>query len=128
MVKSASLWALCLRSSDLGALPQVLGLLGRGTSEVVRCLLSVDEGGPYGALQILELLQPVTEARHLLAHPLVLRVVALELVGNRVQEIVNLVRVVAAEAVLELLAPYIYRSNRHIGSPRHRSYEFFNND
>ena len=73
----------------------------------------MDEGGPDRALQVLELLQPVPEARDLLAHPLVLGVGALELVGDRVEEVVDLVRVVAAEAVLELLAPDVYRSYRH---------------
>src|SRR5215210_828463 len=105
-------------SLPLGALLQALGLLGRGPPEVVGSLLRVNEGGPDRTFQILELLQPVAKARHLLAHPLVLRIVALELVGHGVEEIVDLVRLVAAEAVLELFAPYVYWSYRHLISPR----------
>ncbi len=88
-----------------GALADVLGLSGCGPAEVVGGLLGVDEGGPDRALKLLELLQAVAEARDLLAHPLVLRVAALELVGNGVEKVVYLVCVVAAEAVSELLAP-----------------------
>src|SRR5215212_1690299 len=109
----------------LGALAQVLGLARRGAPEVVGGVLGVDEGGADGALKVLELLQPVAQARDLLAHPLVLRVVALELVGNRVEEVVHLVGVVAAEAALELLTPYVDRPYRHPGSPRHWLYELF---
>src|SRR5215204_6615295 len=112
----------------LGALPYALGLLGRGPAEVVGRLLGMDEGGLDRTFEVLELLQAVAKARHLLAHPLVLRVVALELVGDGVEEVVDLVRVVAAEGALELFAPYIDGSYRHLGSPRNRCYEAFNDD
>src|ERR671912_800213 len=112
----------------LGALPYTLGLLGRGPAEVVGRLLGVDQGGPDRTFQVLELLQPVAKARHLLAHPLVLRIIALELVGHGVEEIVDLVRLVAAEAVLELLAPYVDWSYRHLLSPRNWLYEVGNED
>src|SRR5215210_4022975 len=112
----------------LGGLLYALGLLGRRPAEIVRRLFSVDEGGPDRTLQVLELLKPVAKARHLLAHPLVLGIVALELVGHGVEEIVDLVRLVAAEAALELFAPYVYWSYRHIGSPRYRSDEVGNKD
>src|SRR5918995_277745 len=112
----------------LGALPYALGLLGRGPAEVIGCLLGVDEGGPDRTFEVLELLQAVAKARHLLAHPLVLRGGALELVGDGVEEIVDLVGVVAAEAALELFAPYIDGSYRHLGSPRNRCYEVVNDD
>src|SRR5215211_2023290 len=115
-------------SLPLGALLQALGLLGRGPPKVVGSLLRVDEGGPDRIFQVLELLQPVAKARHLLAHPLVLRIVALELVGHGVEEVVDLVRLVAAEAVLELFAPNVYGSYRHLESPRYRSYELVDND
>src|SRR5215212_2291463 len=98
---------------SLGVLLYALGLLGRGPAEVVGRLLGVYEGGPDRAFQVLELLQPLAKARHLLAQPLVLRIVALELVGHGVEEVVDLVRLVAAEAVLELLAPYVNWSYRH---------------
>src|SRR5215210_483763 len=90
----------------LGALLNAFGLTGRGPAEVVGRLLGVDEGSPYRPFEVLELLQAVAKARHLLAHPLVLRIVALELVGHGVEEIVDLVRIIAAEAALELFAPY----------------------
>src|SRR5215218_11103160 len=106
----------------LGALLQALGLLGRGPAEVVGRLLGVDQGGPDRTFQVLELLQPVAKTRHLLAHPLVFRVVALELVGHGVEEIVDLVRVVTTEAALELFAPYINGSYGHLLSPRNMSY------
>src|SRR5215217_2829077 len=113
----------------LGALAQVLGLARRGAPEVVGGVLGVDEGGADGALKVLELLQPVAQARDLLAHPLVLRVVALELVGNRVEEVVHLVGVVAAEAALELLTPDVDRSYGHLGSPRSNwSYKVVDDD
>src|SRR5215210_2141486 len=112
----------------LGVLLYALGLLGRGPAEVVGRLLGVDQGGPDRTFQVLELLQPVAKARDLLAHPLVFRIVALELVGHGVEEIVHLVRLVAAEAVLELFAPYIDGPYRHLGSPRYRSYEVGNDD
>src|SRR5215204_1433420 len=112
----------------LGALPYALGLLGRGPAEVVGRLLGMDEGGLDRTFEVLELLQAVAKARHLLAHPLVLRVVALELVGDGVEEVVDLVRVVAAEAALELFAPYIDGSYRHLFSPRYRLYELFDYD
>src|SRR5215217_3319464 len=112
----------------LGALPYALGLLGRGPAEVVGRLLGVDEGGLDRTFEVLELLQAVAKARHLLAHPLVLRVVALELVGDGVEEIVDLVGVVAAETALELFAPYIDGSYRHIGSPRNGLDEVGNNN
>src|SRR5215204_4983612 len=105
----------------LGALLYALGLLGRGPAEVVGRLFGMDERGPDRTFQVLELLQPVPKARHLLAHPLVLRIVALELVGHGVEEIVDLVRLVAAEAALELFAPYINWSYRQVGSPRNWS-------
>ena len=108
MVKSASLWALCLMPSASWV---------AAAAEVVGGLLGVDEGGPDRTFEVLELLQAVAQARHLLAHPLVLRVVALELVGHGVEEVVDLVRVVAAEAALELLAPYVDRSYRHLYHP-----------
>ena len=111
-----------------GALADVLGLPVAASPQIVGGLLGVDEGGADRALQVLELLQPVAQARDLLAHPLVLRIGALELVGHRVQEVVDLVRVVAAEAALELLAPDVYRRNRHAGSPRHRLYELCDDD
>src|ERR671911_1604579 len=111
----------------LGALPYALGLLGRGPAEVVGRLLGVDEGGLDRTFKVLELLQAVPKARHLLAHRLVLRVVALELVGDGVEEIVDLVGVVAAEAALELFAPYIDGSYWHIGSPRNGLDEVGNN-
>src|SRR5215210_8256391 len=124
--------ALCLPDGEvrlpLGVLLYALGLLGRRPAEVVGRLLGVDEGGPDRTFQVLELLQPVAKARDLLAHPLVLRIVALELVGNGVEEIVHLVRLVAAEAVLELFAPYVNWSYRHLLSPRHRLYEVSNKD
>jgi hypothetical protein len=41
----------------------------------------------------------------------------LELVRDLVQEVVNLVGVVAAEAALELLAPDVYRSYSHVITP-----------
>src|SRR5215210_4201574 len=104
----------------LGVLLYALGLLGRGPAEVVGRLLGVDEGGPDRTFQILELLQPVAEARDLLAHPLVLSVVALE--------VVDLVRLVAAEAALELFAPDVYWPYRHLGSPRNWSYEVCDED
>src|SRR5215217_2709695 len=66
----------------LGALLYALGLTGRGPAEVVGRLLGVDEGGLDRTFEVLELLQAVAKARHLLAHPLVLRIVALELVGD----------------------------------------------
>src|ERR687898_422653 len=112
----------------LGALLYTLGLLGRGPPEVVGRLLGVDEGGPDRTFQVLELLQAVAKARHLLTHPLVLRVVALELVGDGVEEIVDLVCVVAAKAALELFAPYIDGSYGHLLSPRNRCYEVFNDE
>src|ERR687897_5185 len=113
----------------LGALPNALGLLGRCPAEVVGGLLGVDEGGPDRTFEVLELLQAVAKARHLLAHPLVLRVIALELVGDGVEEIVDLIRVVAAEGALELFAPHIDGSYRHLLiSPRNRSYEVINDD
>src|SRR5215210_2410008 len=112
----------------LGGLLYALGLLGRRPAEIVRRLFGVDQGGPDRTLQVLELLKPVAKARHLLAHPLVLGIVALELVGHGVEEIVDLVRLVAAEAALELFAPYVYWSYRHIGSPRYRSDEVGNKD
>src|SRR3712207_1527408 len=112
----------------LGALLYALGLARGGPAEVVGRLLGVDEGGPDRAFEVLELLQAVAKARDLLAHPLVLRVVALELVGDGVEEIVDLVRVVAAEDALELFAPYIDGSYRHFVSPRDRSYEVINDD
>src|SRR5919106_6237012 len=115
-------------SLPLGALLDTLGLTGRGPAEVVGRLLCVDEGGPDRTLEFLELLQPVAKARYLLAHPLVLRKVALELVGDGVEEVVDLVRVVAAETALELFAPYIDGSYRHLLSPRNRSYEVINDD
>src|ERR671916_2141286 len=115
-------------SLPLGALLDALRLLGRGPAEIVGRLLGVDEGGPDRTFQILELLQPVAKARDLLAHPLVLSIVALELVGHSVEEIVDLVRVVAAESALELFAPYIDGSYRHVLSPRNRLYEFCNDD
>jgi hypothetical protein len=62
-------------------------------------------------------LETFPEARHLLQHPLVLGEGALELVRNLVQEIVHLVRVVAAEAALELLAPDVYWSYSHEITP-----------
>src|SRR5215210_9210647 len=124
--------ALSLRDGEvslpLGALLDALRLLGRGPAEVVGRLLGVDEGGPDRTFEVLELLQAVAKARHFLAHPLVLRVVVLELVGDGVEEVVDLVRVVAAEAALELFAPYIDGSYRHLLSPRNRSYEAINND
>src|SRR5918997_2975386 len=88
-------------------------LPARAPALVVCGLLGMDERGLDRALQLLELLQALAEARDLLAHPRVIRVGALELVGDRVQEVVHLVGVVAAEAALELLAPDVYRSNRH---------------
>src|SRR5829696_5127389 len=106
----------------LGALLYTLGLTGRCPAEVIGRLLRVDEGGPDRTFEVLELLQAVAKARHLLAHPLVLRVVALELVGHGVEEIVDLVRVVAAEAALDLFAPYINGSYGHLLSPRNMSY------
>src|SRR5215210_3426672 len=112
----------------LGALLYTLGLTGCGPAEVVGRLLGVDEGSPYRPFEVLELLQAVAKARHLLAHPLVLRIVALELVGHGVEEIVDLVRIIAAEAALELFAPYIDGSYRHLLSPRNRLYELFDND
>src|SRR5215203_5960706 len=112
----------------LGALLYALGLLGRGPAEVVGRLFGMDERGPDRTFQVLELLQPVPKARHLLAHPLVLRIVALELVGHGVEEIVDLVRLVAAEAALELFAPNDYWSYRHLGSPRNWLYEVCNDD
>src|SRR5215217_7004966 len=107
----------------LGALLYALGLTGRGPAEVVGRLRGVDR-----TFEVLELLQAVAKARHLLAHPLVLRIVALELVGDGVEEIVDLVRVVAAKAALELFAPYIDGSYRHLFSPRYRLYELFDYD
>src|SRR5215203_7495769 len=112
----------------LGALPYTLGLLGRGPAEVVGRFLGVNERGPDRTFEVLELLQAVAKARHLLAHPLVLRVVALELVGDGVEEVVDLVRVVAAEGALELFAPDIDGSYRHLLSPRNRFYEVRNYD
>src|SRR5215203_6811453 len=112
----------------LGALPYTLGLLGRGPAEVVGRLLGVDEGGPDRTFEVLELLQAVAKARNLLAHPLVLCVIALELVGDGVEEVVDLVRVVAAEGALELFAPYIDGSYGHLSSPRNGCYELFDYD
>src|SRR5215203_6633946 len=112
----------------LGALLNGFGLTGRGPAEIVGRLLGVDEGVPDRTFEVLELLQAVAKTRHFLAHPLVLRVVALELVGDGVEEIVDLVRVVAAEAALELFAPYVDGSYRHLLSPRNRCYEVFNDD
>ncbi len=112
----------------LGTLLRALGLLDRGPAEIVGRLLGVDQGGPDRTFQVLELLQPVAKARDLLAHPLVLSIVALELVGHGVEEIVYLVRVVAAESDFELFAPYIDGSYRHVLSPRNRLYEFCNYD
>src|SRR5829696_3630308 len=112
----------------LGVLLYALGLLGRGPAEVVGRLLGVDQGGPDRIFQVLELLQPVAKARDLLAHPLVFRIVALELVGQGVEEIVDLVRLVATEAALELFAPYIDGPYRHLLSPRNRLYEVCNYD
>src|SRR5215208_5384600 len=91
----------------LGTLLYTLGLLGHGPPEVVGRLLGVDQGGPDRTFEVLELLQTVAKARHLLTHPLVLCIVALELVGDGVEEIVDLVLVVAAKAALELFAPNI---------------------
>src|SRR5688500_19472203 len=110
----------------LGALPYALGLLGRGPAEVIGCLLGVDEGGPDRTFEVLELLQAVAKARHFLAHPLVLRIAAFVLVGHRVEEVVDLVRVVAAEGALELFAPHVDGPYRHLSSPRNRSNEAFN--
>ena len=70
----------------LGPVLYALGLLGRGPAEVVGRLLGVYQGGPDRTFQFLELLQPVAKARDLLAHPLVFRIVALELVGHSVEE------------------------------------------
>jgi hypothetical protein len=112
----------------LGALLNAFGLTGRGPAEVVGRLLGVDEGVPDRSFEVLELLQAVAKARHLLAHPLVLRIVTLELVGDGVEEIVDLGCVVAAEAALELFAPYIGGSYRHLFSPRNRLYELFDYD
>src|ERR671910_336926 len=112
----------------LGTLLYTLGLLGRGPAEVVGRLLCVDQGVPDRTFEVLELLQPVAKARHLLTHPLVLRIVALELVGDGVEEIVDLVCVVAAKAALELFAPYIDGSYGHLLSPRNRCYEVFNDE
>src|SRR5215211_6463671 len=112
----------------LGTLLRALGLLDRGPAEIVGRLLGVDQGGPDRTFQVLELLQPVAKARDLLAHPLVLSIVALELVGHGVEEIVDLVRVVAAESALELFAPDVYWSYRHLGSPRNWSYEVCDED
>src|SRR3712207_2319323 len=106
------------------ALAEVLGFAGGAPAEVLGGLLRVNEGGPDRALQLLELLQALAEARDLLAHPRVVRVGALELVRDGVEEVVYLVGVVAAEAAPELLAPDVYRSNRHARSPRYRSDEF----
>src|SRR5688572_21892320 len=112
----------------LGAQLYALGLLGRGPAEVVGGLLGVYEGGPDGTFEVLELLQAVAKARHLLAHPLVLRIVAFVLVGHSVEEIVDLIRVVAAETALELFSSHIDGSYRHLSSPRNRSNEAFNDD
>src|ERR671913_1635633 len=112
----------------LGALLDALGLLGRGPAEVVGGLLGVYEGCPDRTFEVLELLQAVTKARHLLAHPLVLRIVSFVLVGHSVEEVVDLVRVVAAEAALELFAPYVDGPYRHLSSPRNRSNEAFDDD
>src|SRR5919112_6204061 len=111
----------------LGALLNAFGLTRRGPAEIVGRLLGVDEGVPDRTFEVLELLQAVAKTRHFLAHPLVLRVVALELVGDGVEEIVDLVRVVAAEAALELFAPHIDGSYRHLLSPRYRFYEVCDN-
>src|SRR5215208_5138011 len=112
----------------LGALLNAFGLTGRGPAKSVGRLLSVDEGVPDRTFEVLELLQAVAKTRHLLAHPLVLRVVALELIGDGVEEIFDLVRVVAAEGALELFAPNIDGSYRHLFSPRNRLYELFDYD
>src|SRR3712207_6775960 len=69
------------------ALAEILGLAGGGPAEVVGGLLGVNQCGPDGALQLLELLQALAEARDLLAHPRVVRVGALELVCDRVQKV-----------------------------------------
>src|ERR671912_702688 len=112
----------------LGALLYALGLLGRGLAEVVGGLLGVYEGGPDGPFEVLELLQAVAKTRHLLAHPLVLRIVAFVLVGHSVEEVVDLVRVVAAKGALEFFAPYVDGPYRHLSSPRNRSNEAFNDN
>src|SRR5215208_4440112 len=112
----------------LGTLLYTLGLLDRSLAEILGRLFGVDQGGLYRTFKFLELPQPIAKARHLFTHPLVLRMVALEVVGDSVEEIVDLVRVVAAEGALELFAPYIDGSYRHLGSPRNRCYEAFNDD
>src|SRR5215213_1485068 len=88
----------------------------------------MDEGCPDRAFEVLELLQPVAQARYLLAHPLVFGIVALELVCDGIKEVVDLVRVVASEAVLELFTPDVDGSYRHSGSPRNWLYELVDND
>src|SRR5215210_5959619 len=94
-----------------------LGLLARVPPKVTRDLLGMHERLPDRRLQLLKLLETLLEDRYLLRHSLVLRKRALELVRDLVQEIVHLVRVVTAEAVLELLAPYVHRSYSHIITP-----------
>src|SRR5215217_6692406 len=87
----------------LGTLLYTLGLLDRSLAEILGRLFGVDQGGLYRTFKFLELPQPVAKARHLLTHPLVLRMVALEVVGDSVQEIVDLVRVVARKVLLNSL-------------------------
>src|SRR5918993_3070949 len=94
-----------------------LCLLASVPPQVACGLLGVDERLPDRGLQLLELLEALLERRDLLRHSLVLGEGSLELVRDLVQEVVHLVRIIAAEAALELLAPYVHRSYSHKITP-----------
>jgi len=89
----------------------------RVLAKVSRDLLGVYDRRPDRVLKLLELLEATPKIRYLLREALVLREGALELVRDRVKEIIHLVGVVAAYAGLELLAPDVRRSYSHRITP-----------